>query len=319
MNYRHLSHGERYQICFLYRLDLGVRAIARELGRNESTISRELTRGRGTKGYRSAQAHSLAQLRARGSRNALRIAAPVWQQVAQLLAIEHSPEQIGHTLRCSAMSIYRHIVRDKAAGGQLYKKLRCQRRVRRRYAAGYGGQGKICNRRDIDERPAHIAKRKRVGHWEADTIVGPTGQGKSVLVSMVERKSGLTRLVRSKNRTAKCVSKAMIAKLKPLRTRVFTVTNDNGHEFALHEKVDASLNTKTYFAHPYASHQRGTVENLNGLVRQYFPKGTNFDDVTDTQIALAEYRLNNRPRKRLNWLTPQQVFDKSFNRVALRK
>jgi transposase, IS30 family len=98
-----------------------------------------------------------------------------------------------------------------------------------------------CNYRDIDERPAHIAKRKRVGHWEADTILEPTGQGKSVLVSMVERKSGLTRLVRGKNRTTKCVSKTMIAKLNPLRTRVFTVTNDNGYEFALHEKVEAAL------------------------------------------------------------------------------
>lgn len=318
MHYRHLSHGERYQICFLLRLAFGVRAIAYELGRSPSTISRELERGRGAKGYRHAQAQALAQQRALGSRNQRLIAQSVWQQVEQLLAIEHSPEQIGSALGCSPMSIYRYIRRNRAAGGNLYKKLRCKRKVRRRYAKGYGGQGQIRNRRDISERPAHIAQRKRIGHWETDTVVGPAGKGKSVLVTMVERKSGLARLVRSKNRTAKCVSQAIIGALKPLRKRVYTITNDNGHEFALHQHVDAALNTKTYFAKPYASYQRGTVENLNGLIRQYFPKGTNFDHVTDAQIALVEHRLNTRPRKRLNWQTPQQVFDRSFNRVALR-
>jgi transposase, IS30 family len=175
MKYCHLSHVERYQIGFLDRIGLNPSAIALELGRHASTITRELSRGSGHKGYRHQQAQRLAHSRATGSRNAKRLCPTLWQQVLARLEIEHSPEQIAASLGCSIMSIYRYVAHDRAAGGQLYKKLRCQRLKRRRYAKGYGGQGKIVNRLDISQRPAHIALRRTVGHWEVDTVVGSTG------------------------------------------------------------------------------------------------------------------------------------------------
>jgi transposase, IS30 family len=161
------------------------------------------------------------------------------------------------------MSIYRYVAHDRAAGGQLFKKLCCQRLKRRRYAKGYGGQGKIVNRLDISQRPAHIAPRRTVGHWEVDTVVGSTGRGKAVLVSIVERKSGLTRLALSADRTALKVSQALIGALIALRARVLTLTNDNEHEFALHSRIDAALGCQSYFAKPYANSQRGTAKTLN--------------------------------------------------------
>lgn len=171
-------------------------------------------------------------------------------------------------------------------------------------------------RRSISERPAAVETRHRVGHWEGDTIIG-AGQQQAI-VSLVERKSGYCLLAHVPRKTSVAVSKAIIKTLTPLQARVATLTFDNGLEFANHSAIVEALNSISYFADPYASWQRGSNENTNGMIRQYLPKKRSFTTVTQKEFVMIMERLNHRPRKRLNWKTPHEVFMQSFNRVALR-
>ena len=196
-------------------------------------------------------------------------------------------------------------------------------------AAGHGGRivrpqrqvgrdrrGQIPNRRSIHDRPAEVETRQTVGHWEGDTIIGAGHQG--AIVSIIERKSGLAVLAKVEHKTAAAVSQAIIDRLKPYAVRVSTLTYDNGKEFADHARIDAELGSTGYFADPFASWQRGTNENTNGLVRQYIPKKRPLSTITDEELKMIEDKLNFRPRKRLGFRTPYQVFHESLNRVALR-
>jgi transposase, IS30 family len=196
------------------------------------------------------------------------------------------------------------------------KGLRSQKPRRKRYLCGRDRRGKIPNRRPISERPAHIENRCQVGHWEGDTVIG-AGQSQAI-VTLVERKSGYAKLSKVVHKSAELVSQAIEEKLKPLAVRVKTLTVDNGKEFAHHQKVDQVLGIQTYFADPYCSWQRGSNENFNGLLRQYIPKKRRMETVTDEELTMIENRLNHRPRKRLGFKTPHEVFDASLNRVALR-
>jgi IS30 family transposase len=156
---------------------------------------------------------------------------------------------------------------------------------------------------------AQVLARKRIGDWEADTIIGKNH--KQAIVSIVERRSGFTLIRKVERKTAQAVGAAMTALLKPYRKKVHTITSDNGREFAGHEAVASTVKADFYFAHPYASWERGTNEKTNGLIRQYFPKHRDFTTITQQEIDMAMERLNNRPRKRLGYLTPNQVFFKS--------
>ncbi len=151
-----------------------------------------------------------------------------------------------------------------------------------------------------------VQQRSRLGDWEADTIVGKGHQ--QALVSLTERKSKLTLLAKAEHATAEALEEAMVRLLEPLAQRVHTITSDNGREFARHQHLAAKLKADFYFAHPYASWQRGLNENTNGLVRQYFPKGSDFATITDTQVERVMQRLNHRPRKTLGFTTPHRVF-----------
>ena len=155
-----------------------------------------------------------------------------------------------------------------------------------------------------------------MGHWEGDTLIGAGHQ--QAIVTLVERKSGYAKLSKVSNKSAALVSQAIESALKPLLARVKTLTVDNGKEFAYHQKVDQALGIQTYFADPYCSWQRGSNENYNGLLRQYIPKKRRLETVTDEELAMIENRLNHRPRKRLGFKTPHEVFFASLNRVALR-
>ena len=161
-----------------------------------------------------------------------------------------------------------------------------------------------------------IEKRRQIGHWEGDTVIGKGH--KQAIVSLVERKSGYAVLAKVENKTADLVSNAIINRLKSLATKVRTLTYDNGKEFTDHASIDQALGSISYFADPYSSWQRGSNENLNGLIRQYIPKSRPLSTVSDAELAKIEGLLNNRPRKRLGYKTPHEVFTKSFNRVALR-
>jgi IS30 family transposase len=167
----------------------------------------------------------------------------------------------------------------------------------------------IPNRLSIDDRPAIVDERKRIGDWEADTVI--VKNHRQAIVSIVERKTGFTLIRKVERKTAHAVSQAMVGLLKPYQNKVHTITSDNGREFAGHEKIAATLKADFYFAYPCLSWERGTNENTNGLIRQYFPKNRDFTTITQQEIDTAMERLNNRPRKRLGYQTPNQVFFKS--------
>lgn len=314
--YKHLSREERYQIYSLLKADQTPAQIARLLGRSPGTISREIKRGSGQRGYRAEQACNKAKERSLGSRNAKRIVPWVWAEVAFYLDVQWSPEQIANKLPISHETVYQHVYADKAKGGKLHKGLRSQKPRRKRHLCGRDRRGQIRDRRPISERPAHIEGRKQVGHWEGDTVIG-AGHSQAI-VTLVERKSGYAKIIKVANKTAELVSQAIEDALKPLSARVKSLTVDNGKEFAYHQKVDAALEIQTYFADPYCSWQRGSNENFNGLLRQYIPKNRRMETVTDEELTMIENRLNHRPRKRLGFKTPHEVFHASLNRVALR-
>jgi IS30 family transposase len=319
-SYHQLTLEERYQIYAFKKAGFNQSQIATEIGLSKSSISRELKRNRGGRGYRPKQAHSLAQARRQSKNNATKIKPKTWQKIESLILKDWSPEQISGYLKAQGESaasherIYQHIYSNKQQGGTLYTHLRLKKRRRKRYGK-YDKRGQIPNRKSIDDRPDVVAKRERIGDWEADTIIGKSHN--QAIVSVVERKSLLTRLEKVTRKSDELVERAMLKVLKPLADRVHTITSDNGKEFASHEVIANRLNASFYFAHPYRSWERGTNENTNGLVRQYFPKGTDFSKITQRQVKAVEKRLNNRPRKTLGFQTPNQVFFNS-QPVALR-
>lgn len=205
---------------------------------------------------------------------------------------------------------------DKAKGGKLWKNLRCQKQKRKRYAGGHDRRGQIPNRRPLNERPAHVEDRKQVGHWEGDTVIG--ANHKQAIVTLVERKSGYAVIAKVENKTADLVSAAIVNRLKQFGSKVKTLTFDNGKEFCSHAKIDEALGSTSFFARPFASWERGSNENFNGLLRQYVPKKRSMESITDEEIRMIKNRLKNRPRKRLGFKTPHEVFHASLNRVALR-
>lgn len=320
MIYHHVTEVERYQIAAYLTAGWTQKAIARKLARSPSTISRELRRNRGLRGYRPAQANRLYERRQdRCAANAPCISVGDWHRIEALLRQEWSPEQIaGRTRLASTESIYQHVYRDKASAGTLWRHLRCQKQRRKRYGSGRSKRGLIPNRRPLSERPKAVDQRRRLGDWEGDTVIGKGHQG--ALVTLAERRSQLIRLRRVECRQAEAVSKAMIRMLRPLSRVSSTITLDNGKEFALHEVVERKTRVKVYFADPYSSWQRGLNEQINGLVRQYVPKGCSMKSLSAQDIAMIEKRINNRPRKSLGYRTPLEVFNQmaSAKGVALR-
>lgn len=306
MNYTHLTREERYQIYALKKAGHKSREIANVLERSESTISRELARNRGRRGYRPKQAHCMAV--DRRAMNARTINDSTWMFAQEKLLLQWSPEQISGHADISPETVYQRIYADKRAGGLLWKQLRCQKLRKKRYGK-MDRRGMIPNRLSIEDRPSIVETRSRIGDWEADTIIGR--QHRQAIVSIVDRKSGYTLIRKVERKTSEAVSQAMVGLLAPHRKQVHTITSDNGREFAGHEEIAKKLDADFYFAHPYSSWERGTNENTNGLIRQYFPKNRDFTTITQQEIDTAMERLNNRPRKRLGYLTPNQVFFKS--------
>ncbi|MCE9662958.1 IS30 family transposase [Halomonas sp. M5N1S17] len=289
------------------------RQIARELGIHNSTVSRELHRNAAADGYDPEQAQTLSDDRRRTAWKRTKRLPSMIAAVADRLREEWSPEQIsGFMTPLTGMGvshqwIYSLIWDDKALGGDLWQCLRQpKRRSKYRAQAKSAGLGKIPNRVGIEHCPAEVDDRLTIGHWEGDTVL--KGHKQSGLVTLVERRSGYLLAARLPNITAELTQKAMIRLLKPRRGAVQTITLDNGSEFASHEAVGKAVTAATYFCAPYCSGQRGTNENTNGLIRQYFPKVIDFRQVTDAEVRAVVKKLNDRPRKRLGYRTPAQVF-----------
>jgi IS30 family transposase len=293
--------------------------IAKVIGVHKSTICRERRRKRGHRGYRPKQAQHFAEIR-RAKAVTTRISPDTWILVERLVQDDWSPEQISGWLSrefqmmVSHESIYQFILKNKRQGGNLYLHLRCKKQRRKRYGST-NYRGRIPDRISIDQRPAVVDTRSRVGDWELDTIIGKGH--KQAIVSLTERKSRLTLIAKVKRKSAELVSQSVQRLLEPIAAKVFTLTSDNGKEFARHQEISTALQADFYFAHPYSSWERGLNENTNGLIRQYFPKKHDFTTITEKAISMVMNKLNNRPRKCLGFKTPNQVFFGIKPKVAL--
>jgi len=230
--------------------------------------------------------------------------------VDQLLKEQWSPEQISGWLRQSQAVrishewIYQHVLQDKSSHGTLYQHLRCQRQRRKRYGT-YSSRSQLSNRVSIEHRPAIVERRIRLGDWELDTVIGNGHQ--QALVSLTERKSRLSLLTKVVRKTADFVATVVMELLTSLQLPLHNLTSDNGKEFAHHERIAQALKVRFFFAHPYASWERGLNENTNGLIRQYFPKHRPFATITEEEIQTVMTKLNNRPQKSLGFQAPNQV------------
>lgn len=317
--YRRLTEDDRIEIYASLKAGESQAAISRALGFDKSTISRELRRNSGQRGYRAKQAHRLCQERRAGLRRK-RISRTQWRIVEAGLRQDWSPEQIHGVMRLKELMpvsherIYQHVYADKRRGGTLHKHLRCQKQRRKRRGV-FNRRGQIKGRVWISERPDIVETRARIGDWEVDTIVGH--KEKAALITLTERKSRLCRAVKVHDRKADTACKAIRKTLSPLRAQVHTLTYDNGPEFSYHQAINRALGSKSYFAHPYHSWERGTNENMNGLLRQYFPKGRSMAKLSHAHIRNIVERLNNRPKKCLGYRTPNQVFNDETQTVAL--
>ena len=307
--YQQLTQEQRYQIYALVKMGHNQTQIADCLGVDKSTISRELRRNRGQRGYRPKQAHGLALSRRRQGQS--RIRSEIWALIGAKIRLEWSPEQVSgwllkeYHIQVSHEWIYQYILKDKQAGGDLYKHLRCQKKRRKRYGSR-DRRGKLPNRRSIEERPKIVDQRQRIGDWEVDTIVGKRHH--QAIVSLTERKSRLALLGKVDRRTAELVSDAVVDLLQPFAGSSHTITGDNGKEFAEHERIAQELDIDFFFAHPYAAWERGANENMNGLVRQYIPKNRDLTSVTENELEHIMIKLNHRPRKCLDFKSPFEVF-----------
>ena len=319
MTYKQLTREQRYQIYALMKAGLLQTEIAQVIGVHKSTISRERRRNCGLRGYRPKQAQRFAETR-RAKAVTTRISPETWILVEHLLREDWSPEQISGWLgrefqiMVSHESIYQFILKNKRQGGDLYLHLRCKKQRRKRYGST-NYRGRIPDRVSIDQRPTVVDARLRVGDWELDTIIGKGH--KQAIVSLTERKSRLTLIAKVKHKSAELVSQSVQRLLVPIASKVFTLTSDNGKEFARHQEISSALQADFYFAHPYSSWERGLNENTNGLIRQYFPKKHDFTTITQKAISMVMNKLNNRPRKCLGFKTPNEVFFGIKTKVAL--
>lgn len=307
-NYKQLTYEQRCQIEVLKKSRMTQQEIADAVETSQSTISRELKRNRGQRGYRHKQAQRKTDDRRYSAAKAVKMDDLVIERVELKLREKWSPEQISgwlldeHTERLSHERIYQHVWADKRAGGELHTHLRRQGKKYQKRSNGKRSRGQIRNRVGIEERPAVVDEKSRIGDWEIDTVIGKGHSG--ALVTIVERATQFTLVANVPNKSAEAVTAATVDLLKPYQGALHTITADNGKEFAYHEELTAELGAAVYFARPYHSWERGLNENTNGLLRQYWPKSTNFKQVTDKEVMAIVTQLNQRPRKTLGFKTP---------------
>jgi len=290
------------------------RSIASKLNCHPSTVSRELKRNTVKGKYKASAAIDLTRTRRVHSRKAIKLDTAMKKLINEYLHLEYSPDQISGLLKSNGVSIisheriYQYIWDDKKAGGNLYTYLRIKNRKTHKRGHQNDRRGIINDRKSIHERPDIVTDKLRYGDWEIDLVAGKARSG--YLVTATERKSGLIEVGYTSTKDADEVAKEVVRMLSKHKCRCHTITSDNGKEFANHQFIASKLNVEYYFADPYASHQRGANENANGLLRQYFPKTEKItgDRYCQKKIKRATTRLNNRPRKRLGYKTPREVY-----------
>jgi len=313
MQYEHLSTEERHTIAAMRGQYVRMEEIARQLGRHRSTLYREVKRNASVHdgGYRATHAVWKAGGRKKRSRRNLHFGTRDFEPVEAMVRGELSPEQIVGRRRLlgqavmSHETIYKWIWADKKHGGTLWRHLRGARKQKRKRYGAYDSRGRLAGKKMIQTRPAIVERRKRIGDWEIDTV---HGKGKAALVTVVERKTGIVRIGKLNRATKDQTLARTIQLLWHEKGRVKTITADNGCEFHNYKDLEKALDTQVYFATPHHAWERGTNENTNGLIRQYLPKGTNLSSVTQSYCERVATSLNNRPRKRLGFRTPNEVY-----------
>jgi IS30 family transposase len=315
--YHQLTQEQRYTIYILWKESYSQSAIARFINVHKSTVSRELRRNSGLKGYRYKQAHKRYLERRHKAAKYTSLTGEMKQNIIELLGLTFSPEQIVGFCKAREVDIvsheriYQFIWENKRRGGYLYKFLRCSQKKKRKRYGSKDSRGIIKNRIFIDERPEIVEDKQRLGDLEIDTI---TGKGRTgYLITMVDRKSKYTFLGKCNTKHSNVITQKIISIIDPVKDLIHTITADNGKEFADHENIAQRLNVDVYFAHPYCSWERGLNENTNGLIRQFFPKNHDFSTITDKELCLVAHLLNHRPRKTLDFKTPHEVFCDNLN------
>jgi IS30 family transposase len=309
---RHLTLEQRYEISVMCKNGASQKEIAEAVKKDKSTISRELKRNKDARNgeYRASLAQSKCERRHKEKPKKVYFTTEIKQYIDEWINEEFSPEQIvGRALlfgiKCvSAERIYQYIWDDKKRNGLLYKKLRRKGRKYRNRGASKDSRGIIKNRVPISDRPKIVEERTRLGDFEIDTIIGKDHKG--AILTINERVSGFVLIEKLKGKDATELALKTIEILTPFKEWIKTITADNGKEFAGHQTISGELNLDFYFARPYHSWERGSNENTNGLIRQYFVKGSSFENITNQQVEYVQHKLNNRPRKRLGFLTPNE-------------
>ena len=314
MRYHQLSEAERYAIARWRGQGHSMRTIARLLERSPSTISREVRRNATNHDghYRPEKAQQYAVARRRRSRRNLHYGPRDWAPIARAIRRKWSPAQIVGRARLqqrptmSAETIYRYLRLDRREGGQLWQRLRIVSKFGRKRRGSPETRGRLLGKRHISERPAAVEQRRQPGHWEGDTVIGK--DQRHCILTLVERVSGFTIIKKLVARNVEQANQAMRRAIQRLNDRFRTITLDNGTEFHGYQAVEDETGVPFYFATPYHSWERGTNENTNGLIRQYLPKGSCFKNLTQAECDKIAKELNDRPRERLGFKTPAEVF-----------
>ena len=305
---------QRYKISSLLDAGHSRGKVAEHLGVHKSTVSREVLRncdGRnGT--YRPELAQRKSDERQKAKPKRKRFTATVEQYVVSKLKQDFSPEQITGKARLQGVDcvcaerIYQHVWADKKQGGRLYRHLRTKGKKYAKRGSLNGKRGQIIGRVDIGQRPQIVEQKQRLGDVEMDLVIGKNHKG--ALLTINDRATGMLKMGYVESKEAAIVQAKAVELLTDWKPLLHTVTTDNGKEFAYHQKVAEALEVDCYFAKPYHSWERGANENLNGLVRQYFPKGMNFGRITEHRVSEVVDILNQRPRKRFGFRSPEEVF-----------
>ena len=313
---KHITDKQRYTISVMNEQGYKQKEIARAVRKDKSTISRELKRNcdRRSGKYDWILAQRKHENRQKQKPKCICFTNEVKELVNSWLAEDYSPEQISGRAKTEGKEcvsherIYQYIWEDKKHKGDLYKHLRRHGRRYRKRGSMKDSRGLIKNRVSIDERPKVVDKKERFGDFEIDTIIGKNHKG--AILTINDRWCSLVWIRKLTGKQAEPLSEKTVETLGSFKALIHTITGDNGKEFAGHESIAKQLELDFYFAHPYHSWERGANENTNGLIRQYFPKGTDFKNITQKQIDYVQYKLNNRPRKRLDFLSPIEFFNK---------
>ena len=311
MKKAHLTREQRYTISAMYKQGCTQKLIAQAIDKDKSVVSRELKRNANLKGkYSFCYAQDMAELRKERMKQPRKLLPDLKKKIILMIKEDFSPQQIEGRLKLKNQSfvshetIYKIIRSDKQEGGNLYKHTRHKLKHRKRPV---GEKVTIKNRISIDLRPEIVNLKQRFGDWEMDTIVGENNQG--AILTMVERTTAFMMMEKLKNgKNAKELTKVAVRLLIAYINHVHSITTDNGTEFADHEKIAKMLKTCFFFTHPYSSWEKGAVENMNKLIRQYIPKKINFNTLNNQKIKQIQQKINKRPRAKLNFYSPKEIF-----------